>query len=389
MSDGRPVSDKADQVNRLALYLPSLRGGGAERVMVTLANAFAERGYAVDLVLVSAEGPYLVEVSDAVRIVDLGCSRVLFSLPRLARYLRKERPRVLLSAMGHANAIAVLARGLSRVPTRVVVSERNHFSVSIAQSGEARNRFLERRIRKIYRLADGIIAVSTGVADDLAKHAGLPRKKISVVYNPVWVPRIQKLADETVEPRLFHDGDGPLIVAMGRLVKQKGFSILLRAFARLRAQRAARLVILGEGELRESLEGEIGQLGLAADVILPGFAHNPFPLLRDSDLFVLSSLWEGLPNGMIQAMACGTPVVASDCPSGPAEILGNGRWGRLVPVGDVNALAAAMAATLDDKSHPDVVSRAADFNLDQAVDGYLKVMLPEELGGSCSAVKDF
>jgi glycosyltransferase involved in cell wall biosynthesis len=373
--------DIPDQTTRLALFLPSLRGGGAERVLVTLANALADRGYVVDLVLVSAEGPFLDEVSDAVRLVDLGCSRVRNSLPRLISYLRRDRPRVLLSAMGHANAIAILARILSFIPTRVIVSERNHSSVAIAESDTGLSRFLERRIRRSYRFANGIIAVSSGVADDLAKQTGLPRERIHVVYNPVSAPKMQMFSDEGKDSRLARNGPGPLIVAMGRLVKQKGFSILLRAFALLRTEQVARLVILGEGELRRSLEEEVQQLGLGCDVVLPGFVSDPFPLLRGADLFVLSSLWEGLPNGLIQAMACGTPVVATDCPSGPAEILGNGRWGRLVPVGDANALAVAMAATLADKSHPDVLSRAADFNLEQAVNGYLKLMLPEGSGG--------
>jgi glycosyltransferase involved in cell wall biosynthesis len=349
--------------------------------LVTLANALADRGYVVDLVLVSAEGPFLDEVSDAVRLVDLGCSRVRNSLPRLIGYLRRDRPRALLSAMGHANAIAILARKLSLVPTRVIVSERNHFSVAIAESGTAVSRFLERRIRKLYRLANGIIAVSCGVADDLATQTGLPRERIDVVYNPVPAPAMQSFSGKATDSRLARKEQGPLIVAMGRLVKQKGFSVLLRAFALLRTEQVARLVILGEGELRRSLEGEVEQLGLGCDVVLPGFINDPFPLLRGADLFVLSSFWEGLPNGLIQAMACGTPVVATDCPSGPAEILGNGRWGRLVPVGDANALAVAMAATLADKSHPDVLARAADFNLDKAVNGYLKLMLPEASGG--------
>lgn len=367
---------------KLALYLPSLRGGGAERVMVTLANAFAERGYGVDLVLAKAEGPYLQEVAEAVRVVDLRSSRVLFSLPGLLRYLRSERPRALLSAMGHANVIAVAARELARVPTRVVVSERNHLSVSIARARSLRARMLGRFMRRAYRRADGIIAVSGGVADDLAAHIGLARENVQVVFNPVVDSRLRALAAEPVDAPWFKKGDRPLVLAVGRLTEQKGFFTLIRAFARLRATQPARLAILGEGELRNELESEVKRLGLKKDVSLPGFVDNPFSFMRHADLFVLSSAWEGLPNVLIQAMACGIPVVSTDCPSGPAEILESGRWGRLVPVGDDKALAEAMAATLDEAEHPDVAARAAEFSVDRAVEGYLRVMLPNERHGN-------
>ena len=359
---------------RVAVYLPSLRGGGAERVMVTLANGFAARGYAVDLVLATAEGPYLKDVDAAVRVVDLKARRVATSLPALVRYLRRERPVAMLAAMGHSNVIAVLARRLALVPTRVVVSERANFSISKANASW-RGDLVGWFMRRAYPKAHGITAVSEGVADDLANALGLSRSSIEVIYNPVVTDTLLLRSREAPEHPWLEDGGGPVILSVGRLTIQKGFSTLIHAFARLRQAREARLIILGEGELRPDLEKLIADLGLDSDVVLPGFSGNPFTYMRLAKLFVLSSAWEGLPNVLIQAMACGTPVVSTDCPSGPAEILENGKWGRMVPVGDVDALAKAMAEALDEKEHPDVAARAAEFNVDRAVEGYLRVML--------------
>lgn len=367
---------------KLALYLPSLRGGGAERVMVTLANGIAQRGYAVDLVLAKAEGPYLGDVAENVRVVDLRAARVATSLPGLVRYLRRERPVAMLSALSHANVIAVLARRLAGVPVRVVVSERANFSLSKANALSWRGRMMGHFMRWSYPLAEGVVAVSRGVADDLARSVKLPRDAIDVVYNPVMTNDLIAMSRSEPEHPWFAEGQPPVVLGVGRFVFQKDFSTLVRAFARVRANRPVRLLILGEGELRGELESLVRSLDIEKDVALPGFRDNPFPYMRAASVFVLSSAWEGLPNALIQAMACGTPVVSTDCPSGPAEILENGRWGRLVPVGDEIALAEAMAATLDQTEHPDVAARAADFSVDRAVEGYLRVMVPDEYRAS-------
>lgn len=342
--------------------------------MVTLANGFAERGHAVDVVLAHAEGPYLADVAKAVRVVDLRARRVAASLPGLVGYLRRERPTALLSAMGHANVVAVLARGLAHVPTRVVVSEHNHFSQTQRRAVNLRGRAMGRFMRVAYPRADGVVAVSAGVADDLARSIGLPRGRIEVIYNPVVTPALEALARAPV-PHPWFDGAGPpVILGVGRLTAQKDFATLIRAFARLRARQPARLVILGEGELRPALEALAAELGVQADVSLPGFVDNPFAYMRRSALFVLSSAWEGFGNVLAEAMACGCAVVSTDCPSGPAEILENGRWGRLVPVGDAPALADAMAATLAEVNRPEVQARAAAFGVENAVNACLRLM---------------
>ncbi|MBI3992233.1 MAG: glycosyltransferase [Candidatus Lambdaproteobacteria bacterium] len=367
------MSDSSSKV-KVAIFLPSLRGGGAERIMVTLANAFAGKGLRVDLVVAKAEGPYLKDVVPSVRVVDLGSSRVLTSLPRLARYLRRERPQVMLSAMSHANVVAIVARCLSRAPTRVVVSERAHLSDILAHDPSLRGRAMASLMRWTYPLAEGAVAVSQGVADDLAATIGLPRERIRVVYNPIDAVRMAALAAEPLRHPWFEPGEPPVMLGIGRLTAQKDFTTLIRAFARLRTKRAARLMILGEGELRQELEALVAAMHVSGDVLLPGFVDNPYAYLRRARLFVLSSGWEGLPGALFEAMACGTPVVSTDCPSGPAEILENGRWGRLVPVGDVGALAQAMAEALDECSPPDVVARAREFSVERAVEGYLHAL---------------
>jgi glycosyltransferase involved in cell wall biosynthesis len=350
--------------------------------MVTLANGFADRGLQVDLVLAKAEGPYLADVSPSVRVVDLGASRVLASLPGLVRYLRRERPAALLSAMGHANAVAVAARWLSCVPTRLVVSEHNSVSLS---SRSLRARVVLPLLRWAYPHADGIVAVSGGVADDLAQVVGLPRQRITVVHNPVVTPTLLDQAAAHLEHASLGADEPPVVLGVGRLTVQKDFPSLIRAFAKVRAQQPCRLVILGEGELRGELEALVTSLDLSADVALPGYTDNPFAWMRRSSLFVLSSAWEGFGNVLAEAMACGTPVVSTDCPSGPAEILENGRWGRLVPVGDVDALADAMQATLAETTHPDVATRAQDFGVEQAVAEYLGVLLHQTVPDQRSA----
>lgn len=370
---GCRVTDKS-----IAIYLPSLRGGGAERVMVTVANSFAERGYKVDLVLAKAEGPYMAEVHSSVRVVDLKSGRVLRSLPGLVRYLRHAQPTALLSALSHANVVAVVAHWLANSKARLVVSERNTLSMTLENGKSWRTRWVHHFMRLTYPRADAIVAVSNGVRDDLATVLGLSPSRIHTIYNPVVNEHLLSQSREAVAHSWFAPDEPPVILGVGRLAPQKDFQTLIHAFAQVRQTREVRLVILGEGELRRQLEALVQSLGLENDVALPGFVNNPFAYMRRAAVFVLSSRWEGLPGVLIQAMACGVPVVATDCPSGPAEILENGRWGRLVPVGDVDALAEAIIATLDDKLHPDVQRRALEFGVERAVEEYLNVLGFEE-----------
>lgn len=362
---------------RLAIFLPSLEGGGAEQVTVTLANAFAASGCKVDLVLGVATGPYLSRVARGIRVVDLQAPRVFDAMMPLARYLSRERPDSLLSVMSHANVVAILSRCISRVPVRLVISEHSTVSINAARAGSARERILYRLVAMLYRRADAVVAVSRDAALDLAEFVGLGSGNVHTIYNPFDLARIAEMAREAPGHPWFEAGQPPVLVAVGRLTPEKDFSTLIRAFSRLRKRRDVRLLILGEGALRGDLEALGRDSGLTEnDLQMPGFVGNPYKFLARSRAFVLSSQWEGLPSALIEALACGTPVISTDCRSGPREILEDGRWGKLVPVGDAAALSNAMETVLLSTASevPDGRARAADFASGKIVSDYLEVM---------------
>jgi glycosyltransferase involved in cell wall biosynthesis len=363
----------SDPGRHLAIFVPSMREGGAERSMAKLADGIASRGWRVDLVLARAEGPHLAEVSERVRVVDLKASRVLASLPGLVRYLRRERPDALLSVMEYANIVALWARRLAGGPERMFVNDQNTVSRASANA-RGRARLLPRLVKRYYPLASEVIGNSTGVSDDLAHVTGLPRERIRVIYNPVGTPELRERAAEPAQHPWLEPGQPPVVLAVGRLREQKDFPTLIRAFARVRADRTARLMILGEGPDRSALEALVREHGLEDDVALPGFLPNPYACMSRSAVFVLSSLWEGLPTVLIEALCCGAPVVATDCPSGPREILRNGAFGRLVPMQDVPALADAIRETLDDKSLEPIEESCRPFELEPVVDQYIELL---------------
>ena len=361
--------------NRIALFLPSLEGGGAERVMVNLAQGFAAEKREVDLVLVKAEGTYLDLVPDNVRIIDLKGSRVITSLFRLAGYLRKEKPVSLLSAMDHANVIAILARWIAGVSTRIVVSVHSTLSVEVEKAKSWRGKIMPWFINKTYPKADAIIAVSTGVAEDLNQETQLPLQAIKVIYNPVVTSELQQKKQEALNHPWFKENQPPVLLAVGRLSEQKDFTTLLNAFAIIRKKSECRLIILGEGEQRKQLEALVDHLQLNDDVQMPGFVKNPYAYMAQADVFILSSAWEGLVTVLIEALACGTPVVSTDCPSGSSEILEAGKYGRLVPVGDARALAEAVITTMEENVDPNrLIARANDFTQETSVTQYLAVL---------------
>lgn len=358
---------------KIALYVPSLRGGGAERVMVNLSKGFSERGYYVDLVLAEATGPYLSQVSPRVRVVDLKSNRVLKSLFPLVNYLKEENPDVLISALNHANLIAIFAKQLSRSRVRLIITEHNMLSLSQEHAQNKRSKLLPISMKHFYPTADQVVAVSKGVAEDLSNQIGLPLDKIKVIYNPVIDERLIHKSWEKVENPWFQDPQTPVILSVGRLTEQKDHSTLIKAFAKVREKIPAKLVILGEGEKRLELEQLVDTLELKEDVWMPGFVENPYAFMRRASVFVLSSKWEGLPTVLIEAMACGCRIVSTDCPSGPAEILEGGKWGRLVPVGDVDGLARAILLSLDEDKNKGV-ERAKSFTLKQILAQYEEVM---------------
>jgi glycosyltransferase involved in cell wall biosynthesis len=224
----------------------------------------------------------------------------------------------------------------------------------------------------LYRKADVVAAVSSDVRDDLASNTGIPREQIVVLHNPVVASDIQDLAVAPIDHPWLVGSGPPVVLGVGRFSAQKNFQLLIDAFAALRKNRRARLIILGDGELRKELEARIQYLGLTEDVDLPGFDPNPFRFMRRASVYVLCSAWEGLPTALIEALACGTPVVATDCPGGVREILRDGAFGRISPVGDPTSLASCIAATLDSPGdREDRIRRGSDFGVEKAVRRYL------------------
>lgn len=367
----------AGRGNHVAVLLPDLRAGGAERVSVNLVNHLSELGYSVDLVLMSASGALASELRPEVRVVDLGAKRLRGVFFPLLRYLRESRPAVLLACMWPLTVIAVWARLFARVDASVVVAEHTTWS----RSPLVTSRFVRWQVRASMRLtfpmAQSVVTVSQGAADDLAAFAGIRRDTISVIHNPVVYAEKVTSAECLAAPSWCHGG-GYKVLSVGTLKEVKDFPTLLEAFALLRERVDARLLILGEGDCRGNLEQLARKLGIDAYVEMPGFVAETEPYYRGADLHVLSSVAEGLPTVVIEALAAGTPTVCTDCPSGPREILCDGKYGRLVPVGDVEALADAMRiALLESPDREALQARAGDFSVDRVTGEYLDVMFPD------------
>jgi glycosyltransferase involved in cell wall biosynthesis len=307
-------------------------------------------------------------------------------MPALATYLHDRRPDALIASAPNCNLAAVWAKRLAGVATRVLITEHTAPSMALTKTGNWRSRYLPKLMHRTYQQADSIVAVSRALADDLATVAHVPRQRITTIYNPVVGPHLQRLAAEPLDHPWFRPGEPPVILSAGRLSPQKDFPTLVRAFALLRATRRVRLMILGgatsgsKTELRQSdLAAIAAGLGVDDDVALPGFMPNPYPYMARASVFVLASAWEGFGNVLVEAMACGCPVVATDCPTGPAEILAGGRYGPLVPVGDVPSLAAAIGTVLENP--PDAAllrGRADDFTVDRSVEAYLQALFGAE-----------
>ena len=327
---------------RVSLFLPDLSGGGAERVTLDLAAGLLESGVDVDLVVGSLRGAFTGSVPDGARVVDLGVLRIARALGPLRRYLREERPDALVAALTHANVLAVLAARSVRPRIPVVVVQHNTLSLAVRHATSPADRVAPLLIRAVYPFADRVVAVSAGVADDLARRAHLPRERIDVVYNPMVFERLLTAGDAPPPHPWLADDGLRVLLGVGRLHEQKDFATLIRAMALLPDDH--RLLLLGEGAEREQLTALVARLKLGDRVDLVGFEPNPYPYFRHADVFVLSSRWEGLPTVLVEALAFPVALVATDCPSGPAEILAGGRWGSLVPVGDEAAIASAVLA---------------------------------------------
>ncbi|MCW5745883.1 MAG: glycosyltransferase [Alphaproteobacteria bacterium] len=397
--DVRPEMAGAEEqggARRIAIFIHSLAGGGAQRRVVTLANAFAERGRRVDVVVVDGAGPLRARLTSDVRFIALNGSlwdplyatihpwlgnrglRTFLSIRALSRYLRSERPDVLLSAASHVNLAGILAWRRAGRPMPVVLRASNYPAGNLPVRAWVQ-RWIRAALRwlasRMYPQADAIITVSRGVADEIVRMTGISQDRVTTIYNPVVTPALRARLRAPVDHAWLADRAIPVIIGVGRLAIQKDFPTLVRAFAGVRAVRPARLVILGDGPQRGHLQALVNSLGLTADVDMPGYVENAPAWVARASLFVLSSLWEGLPSVVIEALAAGCPVVSTDCPSGPREILQDGQYGALVPCHDPAAMTRAMLVALDAPPQPERLrARAADFSGGRAPDRYLAVL---------------
>lgn len=359
----------------VAIFVATSGHSGVDRLIGHLAPAIARRGYPVDILKIHGHGPHFDQLPTGVRRIDLDTKHVYTSFGALVDYLKRHRPAVMLTDKDRVNRTAILARIWSRSATRLVVSSGTTISIDLAHRGWFERILQRTSMGHLYRLADKVIVPSKGVADDMAAYTGLARERIVVLPCPV----VSEDLFHNRQPRPHHpwfQTDGPpVILGIGELGPRKDFTTLVRAFAKLRNKHPCRLVIIGQGKERHRLLATARALGMAEVVDLPGFVPNPYPYMAHAGLLAMTSRWEGLGFVLIEAMAVGTPVVSTLCPSGPSEILDHGRYGQLVPIGDVDALAQAMTATLTDPLPPAVLREAArPYEIERSTTAYLKAM---------------
>ncbi len=375
---------------KIAIFVSSWPRGAIQRLMLNLAEEFAAAGHSIDLLAPRGSAP-AEGLPANVRLVTLaprlsalpGVRRhkrwfVPLALPALASYLKREQPAALLTGGEWPNVVALAARRLAGGLTRVVVSEHIHVGASTAGAAQRKRRhLLPRLMTRLYPHADAIIGVSQGVREDLLRRFALPPEHVHTVYNPVITSALLVARDALLDDPWFVPGAPPVLLNVAQLRVQKDQATLLRAFAQVRKQRPARLLILGEGNQRPALVTLASELGIAADVRLAGYLPNPLAYMRRAGLFVLSSRYEGFGNVLAEALVCGCPIVSTDCPSGPAEILDHGRYGPLTPVGDASALAAAILTALDAPiDRAALEQRGLAYSASTAATQYLRLLLP-------------
>jgi glycosyltransferase involved in cell wall biosynthesis len=373
-----------DEKISIAFFLPSLSGGGTERIVTNIANNLDVQKYDASLVLSQARGEFSDEIGKNVQIINLNATGNLKLFFKLIRYFNNEKPEIFISSFPRFDMIALLAKMFSKSKAKVIIIEHVSFSFHLFTASSAYKRILGRFVlpgfvKIFYPMADAIVCVSNGVAKDISKIINRT-DKVKVIYNPVISEKIYRLSEEAVEHEWFLDQKVPVVLAVGRLAKQKDYPTLLSAFKLIVQKDPARLVILGEGEDRNKLEKLSQKLGISKNVLFLGFQKNPYKYIKRASVFALSSLQEGFGNVIVEAMACGTSVVATDCQSGPNEIIENGKNGLLVPVRDPKSLAACIIKLLESDSLRESFSRegkirAEDFTIEKKIKEYEKLFL--------------
>lgn len=362
--------------HRIAIFAATSGHSGVDRILRNLAGQFDAWGVALDLLHVRDHGPDwdLAKLEHA-RLIDLGAKHVTTAFPALLRYLGHQPPSALLCDKDKVNRSTLLARALARAPTRLCLRLGTAVSVNLADRGRLERLVQRSSMRHLYPLADRIIVPAAGVKQDLCAFAGLGHEQIEVIRSPILTPRLASLARTPPPHSWLEPGQPPVIMGIGELSYRKDFATLVRAFAIVRGERPCRLMILGRGRRREELLRLADALGVSSDLALPGFQSNPYAYLSRARVFALSSLWEGLPVALVEALALGVPAVASDCPGGPGEVLTTPECGQLVPVKDPDAMAAALRHWLDARPSPTALAATvAPYRIEQSAAAYLKAL---------------
>jgi len=368
-----PTDEDWGRLPKIAFFTPAPTYGGAQRVTVNIANSLAIRGHDVELVAGNLRGEFAGDINDAVKTVDLDVPRVpglgiLAGVPHLRSYLKSTRPGVLFSSRTHTNIVAILAAELTDVDVHVAATEHSDYG----QMEDLKEQLTTTIASQIYRFADDIVAVSKGVAESVERNTPVSAEGTTVLHNPVDIEDVQATAREGPYHDWFADPTLKTVVSVGRLGEQKDLTTLLRAIATLRETTPeVRLIVVGKGPRRERLESLAASLGIRDTVSFEGYVDNPYAYMRSSSVFVLSSRYEGLPTVLIEALACGSSIVATDCPHGPREVLVDGEYGWLTPVGNHEALAATISKAIDNPIPPEKSRRRAeDFSMAAGADRY-------------------
>ncbi|MFP8958345.1 glycosyltransferase [Natrialbaceae archaeon A-CW3] len=356
----------------VSLFIPDLSIGGAERVFVNLANGLADENLDVELVLLHKQGGFLSYVSNDVEVIELGASRLRYAIPSLSNHIQSKNVSNLITGMTFPNCVTILSKALVRVKksVNVIITEHNTQS----EKNDVGTKVQLSIARILYRGADQVIAVSEGVAEDVSEWCNLHKDSIQTIYNPI-VNESTIFEDFPMPDHHAYSTNKDILLGVGRLVEQKNFPLLLEAFNRIESDRDVELVILGEGPKRSELEQKAEDLDCSSVIHFPGFVDDPYPYFAHSDVFVLSSKWEGFGNVLVEAMACGTPVVSTNCPNGPSEILADGEYGTLVPIGQPDTMAVSIQKELVDPiSKTKLQNRALDFSVSKISKQYMEYL---------------
>lgn len=362
-------------MSRIALFSPNLAGGGAERIISILANCLSEAGFSVDLILVKAKGPYLKQIPASVNIIDFNRTKASLSFFKLVSYLIRQRPNILFTSHIHTSTIALWASRASGRSTKVIVRQptmlRPLFGSKTFASLARQKIFLW----SVKKWANKIVVTSQAMADEFFLLSNVEKYKVSIINNPLPIHSVIESSNEPLNNRWLNSKETPVVLAVGRLEPVKSHETLIEAMALVRNEVDAKLIILGDGPLRTKLQDLVEQLNLQNHVEMPGFTKNPFKYMKRCDVFVMSSLWEGFPNVILEAMACGAKVVATDCEGGTAEILENGKWGELVEVNNSIEMAGKICEVLKTKERHCANERVGDFAVDNIINQYRELFI--------------